>query len=36
MRSAIIVGFDNYRVYENGDVENLSTHKKLKGSIRLH
>lgn len=36
MRSAIIVGFDNYCVYENGDVENLSTHKKLKGSIRLH
>ena len=36
MRSAIIIGFDNYCIYENGVVENLSTHRKLKGSIRLH
>lgn len=36
MRSAIIIGFENYCVYEDGSVENLSTHKKLKGTIRLH
>ena len=36
MRSAIIIGFENYCIYENGVVENLSTHKKLKGTIRLH
>ena len=31
-----INGYNNYYIYDNGDVLNISTNKILKGSIGFH
>lgn len=36
MNKKIVPGFDNYVIYEDGTLENQTTGKQLKGTVRLH